>query len=385
MGRVSSAGRRPARSRDGLPKGAPSHTDPQDRRIVPGLPARARAGFGGADGGPREPRATSKAFRAELADWMAERRAAIKAMPFTADGRRAAYAELKRTRASAAERERARLAEARKDSAAHPLPTWQEWLQTQASQGNALAAEVLRSTSQRQAEFGAAVLSAANAEQARHVVYQHLRPAVGRDGAITYRVADGGRVTDQAKQVRVDEVSVAATFLALSLASDRFGDRALAVKGTDDFKRQVAQLAAVEGMNVTFADPDMEAERQRALVATRARQAQQSARPAPAPEPVNRTPEPCRGESWPEVAAFVAERNAAPDGGRHRTAPRMGADRCRRRHLWRTPAARGRNRGGAPASGGRDTGEGCLTRPGRQGFDLARRGRRSNRRSGPVP
>ena len=132
---------------------------------------------------------------------------------------------------------------------------------------------------------------------------------MGRDGAITYRVADGGRVTDQAKQVRVDEVSVAATFLALSLASDRFGDRALVVKGTDDFKRQVAQLAAVEGMNVTFADPDMEAERQRELVAARARQAQQPARPAP--EPVNRTPEPRREESRPEVAAFVAARNAA--------------------------------------------------------------------------
>jgi hypothetical protein len=172
------------------------------------------------------------------------------------------------------------LAEARKASAARPLPTWQEWLQTQASQGNALAAEVLRSTSQRQAELGVAVLSAENAEQARHVVYQHLRPSVGRDGAITYRVADGGRVTDQAQHVRVDEVSVAATFLALSLASDRFGDRALVVKGTDDFKRQVAQLAAVEGMSVTFADPDMEAERQRELVAAHARQAQQPARPA---------------------------------------------------------------------------------------------------------
>jgi Relaxase/Mobilisation nuclease domain/Large polyvalent protein-associated domain 7 len=254
-------------------------------------------------------RATSKAFRAELAEWTAERRGAIKEMPFTADGRRVAYAELKRTRASAAERERARLAEARKASASRPLPTWQDWLQTQASQGNALAAEVLRSTSQRQAELGAAVLSAENAEQARHVVYQHLRPTVGRDGAITYRVADGGRVTDQAKHVRVDEVSVAATFLALSLASDRFGDRALVVRGTDDFKRQVAQLAAVEGMSVTFAAPDMEAERQRELVAAHARQAQQPARPAP--EPVNRAPEQRREESRPEVAAFIAARNAA--------------------------------------------------------------------------
>jgi hypothetical protein len=249
-------------------------------------------------------RATSKAFRDELAAWTAERRQAIKEMPFTADGRRGAYAELKRTRARAAERERARLAEERKASAARPLPAWQAWLQIQASQGNALAAEVLRSGGQRQAELGAAVLSAENADQARHVVYQHLRPTVGRDGAITYRVADGGRVTDQARQVRVDEISVAATFLALSLAADRFGDRPLEVDGTDQFKRQVAQLAAVEGMNVSFANAAMEAERKRQVAAAHER-------PAGADRPAPAAPAPGRPEDRPEVAAFIAGRNAA--------------------------------------------------------------------------
>lgn len=242
-------------------------------------------------------RENAGASRKELAGWAAERRAAIKEMPYTADGRRAAYTALKRDKALAAEREKTRRAEELRQSAARPLPTWQSWLQSQAAQGNTLAAEVLRSADQRQAELGAAVLSADNAEQARHVVYQHLRPVVGRDGAITYRVADGGRVTDQARQVRVDEVSIAASFLALSLAADRFGDRPLAVDGTDAFKAQIARLAAVEGMNVTFADPAMEAGRQR-----QAREHQARAPAAPAPggqEPAD-----------PQLAAFIERRNA---------------------------------------------------------------------------
>lgn len=200
--------------------------------------------------------------RQELAEWASKRREAIKAMPYTAEGRRDAFDALKRERVAAQAQDRARWAEQRRQETSHPLPTWQGWLENQAANGNTLAAQVLRSTDQRQAELGAAVLSAENAEQARHVVYQHLRPTVSREGAITYRVADGGRVIDEARQVRVDTVSVAASFLALSLAADRFGDRPLAVNGTDQFKAQVTQLAAVEGMQVTFADPKMEAERQ---------------------------------------------------------------------------------------------------------------------------
>ncbi|WP_284948019.1 TraI/MobA(P) family conjugative relaxase [Acidisoma cladoniae] len=246
-------------------------------------------------------RATASAWRAEMADWAAERRAAIKAMPFTAEGRREAYAALKREKQLVMEREKARRAEERKPAANRGLPTWQGWLQEQAARGNTLAAEVLRSTDQRQAELGAAVLSAENADQARHVVYQHLRPVVGKDGSITYRVADGGRVTDQARQVRVDEVSVAATFLALSLAADRFGDRALVVGGTDAFKTQLANLAAIEGMNVTFADPAMEAERQRQV---REHQARQAGRPA-APPATGKT------QADPELAAFIERRNDA--------------------------------------------------------------------------
>jgi hypothetical protein len=81
---------------------------------------------------------------------------------------------MKRTRDQAMEREKAGVAEERKQAAARPLPSWQSWLKTQAVQGDVRAVEVLRSMEQRQAELGAAVLSANDTDQARHVVYQHL-------------------------------------------------------------------------------------------------------------------------------------------------------------------------------------------------------------------
>jgi hypothetical protein len=254
-------------------------------------------------------REAASAWRQEISSWATERRAAIKAMPFTAEGRKEAYAALKRDKALAAEREKARRAEERRQAQARSRPTWRTWLQNQAARGNTVAAEVLRSTDHRQAELGAAVLSAENADQARHVVYQHLRPVVGRNGEITYRVADGGRVTDQARQVRVDEVSVAASFLALSLAADRFGDRPLVVAGTDTFKAQVASLAGMEGVNVTFADPALEAERQRQAAEHQAR--------LPATSPAGGS-----GQTNPQLAAFFDRRNAtrarAPDILPHR-------------------------------------------------------------------
>ena len=251
--------------------------------------------------------ASSKAFRQELTVWAAGRRAAIKAMPFTAGGRRAAYAELNRERNQALEREQAKLQKERKASASRPLPSWQEWLQIQTIQGNALAVEVLRSNNQRQIELGAAVLTAHHAEQARHIVYQHLHPTVGRDGAITYHLADGGRVTDQARQVRVDEISVAATFLALSLALDRFGGRPLLINGTDEFKHQLVDVAAVEGMNVIFADSTMEAERQRQVAVARSRPAGSPSRPTHTNEQAMKPP---------EVEAFIAQRNVAREKAR---------------------------------------------------------------------
>lgn len=173
--------------------------------------------------------------------------------------------------------------------ATHPLPTWQSFLETRAARGDPTATAVLRSRQQQRQRFALDVLTAEDAEAAKHVVYRQLAPEARRNGDMVYRVKDGGRVTDSAAHVRVDELTIGAAFLALSLASDRFGAQPLKVDGSDEFKAQIAHLAATRGLSVTFADPTMEAARAAAAA-------------PPAPTPV--TPEPADA-----VAQFIRSRN----------------------------------------------------------------------------
>jgi hypothetical protein len=88
-----------------------------------------------------------------------------------------------------------------------------------------------------------------------------MKPAVRRDGRVIYRVTDGGIVSDEAAHVRVQQPTTGAALLALSLAVDRFGNRPLVVKGTDAFRSQIAAVAAIKGISVTFADAALEHER----------------------------------------------------------------------------------------------------------------------------
>ena len=145
---------------------------------------------------------------------------------------------------------------------AHAVPGWQAWLEAKALEGNAEALAALRARQQRAAQLDADMLTATDAGQAHHPVYQHLRPAVRRNGAVIYRVRDGGMVADEADQVRVTQATTAAALLALTLAADRFGNRPLVARGTEDFRRQVATLAGQQRISVTFEDRTLEAKRQ---------------------------------------------------------------------------------------------------------------------------
>jgi hypothetical protein len=107
----------------------------------------------------------------------------------------------------------------------------------------------------------AQLLRAQDAGEARQIVYQRLRPTVRRDGRVIYRVTDGGVVSDEVDKVRVTQVTAGGAFLALSLAADRFGHRPLIVQGTTEFRVQVAALAGIERLNVTFADGVLERQR----------------------------------------------------------------------------------------------------------------------------
>jgi hypothetical protein len=98
------------------------------------------------------------------------------------------------------------------------------------------------------------------------VIAKHVPTPKGGSGfqqlsGYVLNVTDGGLVSDEAAQVGVPQSTTGAAFLALSLAADRFGARPLVVSGTDALRSQVAQLAGIKGMSVTFADPDLERQR----------------------------------------------------------------------------------------------------------------------------
>ena len=111
---------------------------------------------------------------------------------------------------------------------------------------------------QHQTRLEAQLLTAPNAQEARHLVYRHLRPAIRRDGRVIYRLTDGGLVSDEAQRVRVTQVTAAAALLAVSLAADRFGPRPLVVNGTESFRKQIAMAAVTGDLAVRFADRDLD-------------------------------------------------------------------------------------------------------------------------------
>ena len=147
------------------------------------------------------------------------------------------------------------------------IPQWQAFLEGEAARGNEAALAALRSRDQRRQRMETELLEAASPGEARDVLYRHLHPVVRRDGRVLYRVADGGLVSDEARQIRVGQVSTGAAFLALNLAAERFGARPLMVRGSEEFRQQVAHAAGTSGIEVTFADPNLDRERRSALVA----------------------------------------------------------------------------------------------------------------------
>lgn len=201
--------------------------------------------------------------------WYQERYAKARATPLPSWLRRQTRQHLaSKRREDHAERIAREAEERRRTRALHPLPSWQGWLEAAAARGDGAALAALRARRHRQRRMEMALLTAEDARIARDIVHVHLKPIVRSDGRVIYRVADGGVVMDEAKHVRVSQVTAGSAWLALSLAQERFGDRPLVVNGTEDFRRQVAELAGIGGLRVTFADETIE---QQALLA-RARQ-----------------------------------------------------------------------------------------------------------------
>jgi hypothetical protein len=197
-----------------------------------------------------------------LRGWYRDRYIKVRATTLPSWLRRQSYQHLAcKRREDHAERITREAEERRRTRALHPLPSWQTWLENAAARGDGAALAALRVRRQRQQRMETALLTVEDARAARDIVHAHLKPIVRSDGRVIYRVEDGGVVMDEARHVRVSQVTVGSAWLALSLAAERFGDRPLVVNGTEDFRRRVAALAAVEGLRVTFADATLEQQR----------------------------------------------------------------------------------------------------------------------------
>jgi hypothetical protein len=146
-------------------------------------------------------------------------------------------------------------AELTKLHAAHPLPTWSDWLQGRAGKGDLTALDILRSRAERQERTTAALLQATTPGATMAIIMRSRQPVVGRDGRVSYRLIDGGQVEDRADKVLVPKESRAAATLAVSLAATRFGHRPLAVEGSPEFRRWVGEDA--RRLKVRLADPTL--------------------------------------------------------------------------------------------------------------------------------
>lgn len=172
-------------------------------------------------------------------------------------------------------------AEKRKQlAAAYPLPTWQQFVQERAQAGDEQALAVLRSRAEREQKIAGDLLTAADPARSRHRIFADMKPQLRKDGSVLYRTADGGRVIDGTTQVRADRSTTNAAYVALTIAAERFAGQPLIVEGTTEFKAEVAKLAGLHRLDVTFADPGMEAAKQAAKTP-------QSVKPDPAIDPVD--------------------------------------------------------------------------------------------------
>lgn len=138
--------------------------------------------------------------------------------------------------------------------------TWADWLKSSGEKGNLEAVEALRARGKR--------------EQKNSVRGEGKRP----DRKITHKEIDGltkkgtyvlrgkGAIKDDGKQLKLGEKSDRETFKeALILAAEKYGNQ-ITVTGSPLFKAQAVRAAVDSNLKIIFADPVLEAKRQKLLL-----------------------------------------------------------------------------------------------------------------------
>lgn len=193
------------------------------------------------------------------------------------------------------------------------MPSWADWLAQQAERGNVDALAVLRSREEKEEKLRGDLLTAEHADRARAVIMQSMKPAARRNGVMTYRTADGGMVIDRKTHIQAQKATAGAALVALTLAAEKFAGQSLIVEGTDAFKADVARLAGLHQIKVTFQGVGMEAVRQTAAAeaATPTRPAQTAG--VVAPKEVAQGPQKGAEKPTDAVTAWIDKRNSDRD------------------------------------------------------------------------
>ena len=204
--------------------------------------------------------ATARA-REHIVSSFAKHRSQVKKSGLTRTGKRARRLELQLLRSQMLAQATKRARAAQEDIDNRFFFTWIAFLQDRAARGDVDALRALRSSGKHAARAAADFINAPDAAAAKTIILQNLQPAIGKNGDLAYRLADGGVVTDEKERIRVDRLSYQAVVTALTLGEKRFQGRTLALDGTDTFKRQAVEAAAALRLTILFADDEMEKDR----------------------------------------------------------------------------------------------------------------------------
>ncbi len=194
-------------------------------------------------------------YMAKLDDWYEEKHRTIKSSHLSRTDKVIAYKELRNERLADRFSHSIIQAEQREKLEKSLLYlSWPAFLMREAEAGNAEAVKALRSRERRQTQAAQDILTAKSIEEARDVVFENLKPRARRNGDLVYMARDGGVVIDTATGVRVTEITPGAAVIALTLATERFGDKSLVVRGSETFRSQMIQAAIMQSLGINLAE-----------------------------------------------------------------------------------------------------------------------------------
>ncbi|WP_283392622.1 LPD7 domain-containing protein [Photobacterium phosphoreum] len=90
-------------------------------------------------------------------------------------------------------------------------------------------------------------------------ISENIHHKINKDGHITYYQDSNKLVTDRGKDIIVESQNNKAIEVGLRLAIEKYG-KVLDVKGDEEYKKQIIQSAAINKLNITFVDKQMNIE-----------------------------------------------------------------------------------------------------------------------------